>query len=100
MILLRWLWWPLLLLPAFWWAWQQLHAAPAALQLEDGARLEWVDCWFEKPWWRPMHCARYYTAPEPGATRDGPSLAMPASPMSDASAFDSGSVPRIITTPW
>lgn len=62
------LFWPLLLAPAVWWAWQALHAPPAALALDNGARLEWVDCWFDPPWWRPTHCAQMYTAPEPGAT--------------------------------
>ena len=31
MIVLRLLFWPVLLLPAFWWAWQGLHAPPRAL---------------------------------------------------------------------
>ena len=67
MALLRWLVWPVLLAPAAWWAWHTLHAPPVALTLENGARLEWVDCWFDKPLWRPMHCGRFMTAPEPGA---------------------------------
>ncbi len=33
------------------------------MQLENGARLEWVDCWFDKPLWRPLHCGRLHTAP-------------------------------------
>ena len=68
MIVLRLLFWPLLLLPAAWFAWQALHAPPAPMQLDSGARLEWVDCWFEVPWTRPVHCAYLHTAPEPGAT--------------------------------
>lgn len=67
MIVLRLFFWPVLLLPAVWWAWQGLHAPPRALTLADGAYLEWVDCWFEHPWWRPMHCGRFHTAPEAGA---------------------------------
>jgi len=67
MIVLRWLFWVVLLAPAFWLAMQELHAPPKAARLADGAYLEWVDCWFEHPWWRPMHCARFHTAPEPGA---------------------------------
>ena len=67
MSILRWLVWPVLLLPAVWWSWQGLHAPPAALALENGAHLEWVDCWFDKPLWRPMHCAHMHTAPEVGA---------------------------------
>lgn len=65
---LRWLFWPLLLAPAVWFAWQSLHAPPPAHTLDNGARLEWVDCWFDPPVGRPIHCARLHTAPEPGAT--------------------------------
>ena len=65
---LRWLVWPVALMPAIWWIWQALHAPPPALVLENGARLEWVDCWFESPLWRPLHCGRFHTAPEAGAT--------------------------------
>lgn len=75
MAVLRWLSWPLFLLPALWWAWQALHAPPQALVLEDGARLEWVDCWFDKPLWRPMHCGRLHTAPE--ADTDDPPFVLP-----------------------
>ncbi|MGB5671287.1 MAG: hypothetical protein WBM71_12100, partial [Sedimenticolaceae bacterium] len=64
---MRWLVWPVLLLPAVWWSWQALHAPPSALTLANGAHLEWVECWFDKPLWRPMHCARLHTAPEAGA---------------------------------
>ncbi|MCB1785005.1 MAG: alpha/beta hydrolase [Gammaproteobacteria bacterium] len=67
MVLLRLLVWLVVLAPGLWWGWQALHAPPPALELEDGARLEWVDCWFERPWWRPIHCGRLHTAPEPGA---------------------------------
>ena len=67
MHLVRWLLWPIVLLPAVWWLWQTLHAPPAALALADGARLEWVDCWFDRPLWRPMHCGRFHTRPEAGA---------------------------------
>ena len=67
MIVVRWLVWPVLLLPAVWWSWQALHAPPSALTLANGAHLEWVECWFDKPLWRPMHCARLHTAPEAGA---------------------------------
>ena len=28
---------------------------------------EWVDCWFDRPLWRPMHCGRFHTRPEAGA---------------------------------
>jgi pimeloyl-ACP methyl ester carboxylesterase len=63
MAALRWAVWPLLLLPAAWWAFEQLHAPPAALQLDNGARLEWVDCWFDRPLLRPVHCGRLHTAP-------------------------------------
>ena len=61
------LFWPALLMPAIWWTWQALHAPPPGLALENGARLEWVDCWFETSWLRPVHCGRLHTAPEPGA---------------------------------
>jgi pimeloyl-ACP methyl ester carboxylesterase len=67
MAVLRWAFWPVILLPALWWSWQALHAPPAGLELANGARLEWVDCWFDKPLWRPMHCAHFHTAPEAGA---------------------------------
>jgi pimeloyl-ACP methyl ester carboxylesterase len=68
MALLRWVLWPVLLAPAVWWAWHALHAPPPGLTLDNGAQLEWVDCWFDKPLWRPLHCGRFFTAPEPGAT--------------------------------
>jgi pimeloyl-ACP methyl ester carboxylesterase len=63
----RWVVWPILLLPAVWWSWHALHAAPDAVQLPNGARLEWVDCWFDTPLWRPVHCGRFYTEVEVGA---------------------------------
>lgn len=75
MILLRLLFWPLLLLPALWFLWQELHRPPPALTLDNGARLEWVDCWFPTTWQRPVHCARLHTAPETGASP--PSFALP-----------------------
>jgi pimeloyl-ACP methyl ester carboxylesterase len=75
MLMLRLLVWPVFLLPAFWWGWQALHAPPTGLTLENGARLEWVDCWFDQPWWRPMHCGRFHTASEPGAQPE--SFALP-----------------------
>jgi len=67
MAVLRWLVWPILLLPALWWAWLGLHGPPAARTLANGATLEWVDCWFDRPWWRPVYCGHMHTAPEPGA---------------------------------
>ena len=75
MIVIRWLFWPLLLAPAVWWAWHELHAPPASLTLDNGARLEWVDCWFEQSPMRPVHGARMHTAPEAGATP--PSFSLP-----------------------
>jgi pimeloyl-ACP methyl ester carboxylesterase len=57
---------PLVLLGALW-AWQALHRPPPPRPLANGAQLEWVDCWFEVSLWRPVHCARFRTAPEPGA---------------------------------
>ncbi|MCP5300146.1 MAG: alpha/beta hydrolase [Chromatiaceae bacterium] len=68
MIFLRLLFWPVVLLPALFWAWQSLHEPPPASVLPDGARLQWGECWFEHPWWRPVHCGHLTTAPEPGAT--------------------------------
>ncbi|MCG6964887.1 MAG: alpha/beta hydrolase [Chromatiaceae bacterium] len=68
MVVLRWLVWMVVLSPAAWWGWQALNAPPPALVLDDGARLEWVDCWFDKPFWRPMHCGHFHTAPEPAAS--------------------------------
>ena len=67
MSLLRLLFWPVLLLPAIWWGWHALHAPPAGLTLDNGARLAWVDCWFDKPVWQPVFCARLQTAPDAGA---------------------------------
>jgi pimeloyl-ACP methyl ester carboxylesterase len=67
MLWLRWAIWPVLFLPALWWLWHALHAPPPAQTLENGARLEWVDCWFDRPLWRPVWCGRFHTAPEPGA---------------------------------
>jgi pimeloyl-ACP methyl ester carboxylesterase len=68
MRLLRWAFWPLLLLPALWWLWHSMHSPPPGQKLANGAYLEWVDCWFDRPLWRPVHCARFHTAPESGAT--------------------------------
>jgi len=70
MVILRWAFWPVLLLPLLWWSWQALHAPPAGVELANGARLEWVDCWFDRPLWRPMHCAQFHTAPEADTTPD------------------------------
>jgi pimeloyl-ACP methyl ester carboxylesterase len=70
----RWLFWPVLLAPAVWWSWQALQAPPSALTLPNGAYLEWVDCWFDKPQWRTVHCARFHTAPEAGADPESFSL--------------------------
>ena len=67
MLWLRWAIWPVLFLPALWWLWHALHAPPPAQTLDNGARLEWVDCWFDRPLWRPVWCGRFHTAPEPGA---------------------------------
>ena len=68
MALLRWLIWVGFLLPALWWAWGALHAPPGGQTLANGARLEWVDCWFDRPLWRPVHCGRFHTAPEGDAS--------------------------------
>lgn len=67
MILLRGLLWPVLLLPAVWWCWHALHAPPSPQVLANGAYLEWVDCWFDRPLWRPVHCGRFHTAPQADA---------------------------------
>lgn len=75
MVFLRLTIWLAFLLPALWWAWQTLHAPPQARTLDNGARLEWVDCWFETPVIRPVHCGRFHTAPEAGATP--PSFVLP-----------------------
>ena len=74
MAVLRWIIWPVVLLPAIWWAWQEAHKAPQTVRLDNGAELEWVDCWFDKPWWRPVHCGRFHTAPLGGAQPDRFSL--------------------------
>jgi pimeloyl-ACP methyl ester carboxylesterase len=68
MTLVRLVFWPIVLLPGLWWLWHALHAPPAGQELENGARLEWVDCWFDAPLWRPLYCARFHTAPEAGAS--------------------------------
>ena len=65
---LRWLVWPLLLLPALWWGWHQLHAPAPGRVLDNGAELSWGDCWFDKPWWRPIYCGYFRSAPEPAVT--------------------------------
>ena len=61
----RWLLFLLLLavLPA---AWRALHPAPELLPSPAGARLEWVDCWFESPLLRPLHCGHFFPAAGPG----------------------------------
>jgi pimeloyl-ACP methyl ester carboxylesterase len=66
MALLRWLVWPILLAPAAWWAWHASHAPPPGLTLDNGARLQWVDCWFDEPLWRPLNCGHFFSAPETG----------------------------------
>ncbi|WP_078121222.1 alpha/beta hydrolase [Thiosocius teredinicola] len=67
MSVLRWLVIPIGLLLLLAWAWIALHAPPDPHRLENGASIEWVDCWFETPWWRPVHCGRFHTAFEQGA---------------------------------
>jgi pimeloyl-ACP methyl ester carboxylesterase len=67
MPLLHLLFWPVLLLPAIWWSWHALHAPPPGLLLDNGARLAWVECWFDKPLWQPIFCGRLQTAPDTGA---------------------------------
>lgn len=49
--------------------WQALHHPPEPGRLANGAHLEWVDCWFETHWWRPLHCGRFTTATEAGFER-------------------------------
>jgi hypothetical protein len=68
MFLLRWLVWPLLLVPVFWWGWHALHAPPPGLTLDNGAKMVWGDCWFDKPLWRPINCGRFQTAPVQDST--------------------------------
>ena len=70
MRVLRWVVWPVILLPVLWWSWHALHPRPHAVQLDNGARLEWGDCWFDAPLWRPVHCGRLHTAPEAGKEPD------------------------------
>lgn len=72
--LLRWLPVPVLLPLAAWWGWHALHAPPVALAVPGGASLEWTECWFDKPLWRPLHCGRLHTTPEPGTAKPGFSL--------------------------
>lgn len=72
---LRWVVWPVVLLPAAWWGWQALHGPPAALTLDNGAWIEWGECWFDRPLLRPVHCGRFHTAPEAGASP--PSFTLP-----------------------
>lgn len=45
-----------LLIAALWWGWGALHAPPVARVLADGSRLDWGQCWFDTPSWRPVHC--------------------------------------------
>lgn len=52
----------LMIAPLSWLAWHQLHAPPSIQNLSNGGQLRWVDCWFDKPLWRPVHCARFKTA--------------------------------------
>lgn len=73
---LRWLW-LLALLPAallMWWLWHWLHHPAPGLALENGAQLQWQDCWFEKPLLRPVFCGRLRTAREDGQTPEHFSL--------------------------
>lgn len=65
---LRWILLPVALLAGAWWAWNALHAPPKGVTLDNGAHIEWGDCWFDVPWWRPVHCGRFHTATEQGAT--------------------------------
>jgi len=67
--------WPLLFLPLLYFLWLALHAAPAALRLANGAEMQWVDCWFDRPLFsRPVHCGRLLTSPESGEKPDQFSL--------------------------
>ena len=45
--------------------WHAAHLPPATQVLENGARLEWGDCWFEVAWSRPVHCGRFLTGAVP-----------------------------------
>jgi pimeloyl-ACP methyl ester carboxylesterase len=47
--------------------WQGLHRPPEVRELANGARLDWVECWFEVSFLRPVHCGRLTTAREAGA---------------------------------
>ena len=51
---------------ALWWGLRQLHAPPPAVDVPGGAKLEWVDCWFEAPLLRSVHCARLETGNDRG----------------------------------
>jgi pimeloyl-ACP methyl ester carboxylesterase len=55
--------------------WQALHRPPTPVALANGARLEWVDCWFAVAWLRPVHCGRLTTGEDPGL--GGPPFVLP-----------------------
>lgn len=44
-----------LLLAAVGW---QLYRPPPTVPGADGSTLTWSECWFDSPWWRPVHCGR------------------------------------------
>jgi pimeloyl-ACP methyl ester carboxylesterase len=58
-----------------WWAWQARHAPPDPVEMANGARLTWGDCWFAQSFWRPVHCGRFTTAADPEA--QPPQYALP-----------------------
>jgi len=47
-------------------AWYWIDSQPRDITLSNGARISWVRCWFDVPWWRSVDCAHVYTRNAPG----------------------------------
>ena len=45
-------------------AYRTVVLPPDDVTLANGARLDWVPCWFEQPVTRVIHCAHFYPAPD------------------------------------
>ncbi len=61
-------------------AWRQLHRPPPPQALANGAALQWIDCWFPVPYFRPVYCGRFRTAGAGAARFSLPVVYVPARP--------------------
>lgn len=61
-----------------WWGWHAAHPLPQPQKLANGAELKWVDCWFDTPLLRPVHCAKLATSKEGVSQFELPVVYFPA----------------------